>query len=360
MNDQDATASSPEDSAAAIVSRLDLPAKVRLLSGKAAFALEGVAQAGLDPIAVSDGPHGLRHQSHDGDHLGVGGSVPATCFPTAATLGSSWDVELLERVGVALGAEAANQGVAVVLGPGLNIKRHPAGGRCFEYLSEDPHLSGKLAAAIVRGIQSQGVGTSIKHYAANNHESHRLVVDAVVDERTLREIYLRGFEIAVKESAPWTVMCSYNLVNGTYASEHHELLTTILREEWGFDGLVMTDWGATNDRVAGIRAGLDLEMPTSGGANDPAILAALADGSLPEADVDRCATRVAQRSTSASGSDPSASAARIAGSFAPPLVGISRSKPARMPATLSLVAPQSVITKPSKPHSSRRIVVSNS
>jgi len=270
MNDQDATASSPEDSAAAIVSRLDLPAKVRLLSGKAAFALEGVAQAGLDPIAVSDGPHGLRHQSHDGDHLGVGGSVPATYFPTAATLGSSWDVELLERVGVALGAEAANQGVAVVLGPGLNIKRHPAGGRCFEYLSEDPHLSGKLAAAIVRGIQSQGVGTSIKHYAANNHESHRLVVDAVVDERTLREIYLRGFEIAVKESAPWTVMCSYNLVNGTYASEHHELLTTILREEWGFDGLVMTDWGATNDRVAGIRAGLDLETVLSSVASGAA------------------------------------------------------------------------------------------
>ena len=294
MKAQEATTPTAHDTAAQIVDRLDRPTKVRLLSGKAAFALEGLREVGLEPVAVSDGPHGLRHQQHDGDHLGVGGSVPATCFPTAATLGSSWDVDLLERVGVALGAEAADQGVAVVLGPGLNIKRHPAGGRCFEYLSEDPHLSGKLAAAIVRGIQSQGVGTSIKHYAANNHESHRLVVDAVVDERTLREIYLRGFEIAVKESSPWTVMCSYNLVNGTYASEHHELLTTILREEWGFDGLVMTDWGATNDRVAGIRAGLDLEMPTSGGANDPAVLAALADGSLAEADVDRCATRVVE------------------------------------------------------------------
>src|SRR5690606_38070249 len=213
-------------------------------------------------------------------------------FPTAAALGSSWDTALLEEIGVALGEEAAEQGVAVVLGPGLNIKRHPAGGRCFEYLSEDPLLSGKLAAAMVRGIQSQGIGACLKHYAVNNHEAHRLVVDAVVDERTLRELYLTGFEIAVSESAPWTVMCSYNLVNGVYASEHHELLQTILRDQWGFEGLVMTDWGAASYRVAGIAAGLDLEMPGSRGAFDPEVLAAAAYGRLPEPAVDACAERV--------------------------------------------------------------------
>ncbi len=256
------------------------------------FELEGLLAEGLDPVTVADGPHGLRQQAGSGDHLGLSGSVPSTCFPTAAALGSTWDVELIERVGGALGEEAAEQGVAVVLGPGLNIKRHPAGGRCFEYLSEDPFLSGKLAAAMVRGVQAHGIGTSIKHYAVNNQESHRLVVDAIVDERTLREVYLAGFEIAVKESEPWTVMCSYNLVNGVYASEHHELLQQILRDEWGFEGLVMTDWGAANDRIAGIRAGLDLEMPSSAGAFDPDVLAALDDGTLDEGDVDRCAERV--------------------------------------------------------------------
>lgn len=280
--------------AAEIVATLDRATKVRLLSGAARFEVEGLPEHGLAPIAVADGPHGLRHQPTGANHLGVGGSRPATCFPTAATLGSTWDVELLTEIGAALGDEAADQGVAVVLGPGLNIKRHPAGGRCFEYLSEDPLLSGKLAAAMVRGVQSRGVGASVKHYAVNNHESHRLVVDAVVDERTLRELYLTGFEITVRESAPWTVMCSYNLVNGTYASEHHHLLQEVLRDEWGFDGLVMTDWGAANDRVAGVRAGLDLEMPGSRGAYDTDLLAALDDGTLDEADVDRCATRVVE------------------------------------------------------------------
>ena len=249
---------------------------------------------GLDGIFVSDGPHGLRCQGTASDHLGIAAAVPSTCFPTAAALGSSWDVDLVEAVGDAIGAEARTLGVSVVLGPGLNLKRHPAGGRCFEYLSEDPLLSGKLAAAMVRGVQGRGVGTSIKHFAVNNQESHRLVVDAVVDERTLRELYLTGFEIAVKESSPWTVMCSYNLVNGTYASEHPELLTTILREEWGFDGLVMTDWGAANDRVAGIAAGLDLEMPSSQGAFDAEVLAAVHAGTLDEAAVDRCAERVVE------------------------------------------------------------------
>lgn len=279
-------------SPAEIVGRLDRATKVRLLSGSSPFDTEGLPEHGLEPVGLADGPHGLRRTDTGGDHLGLAGSRPATCFPTAATLGSTWDVELLEAVGRALGDEALEQGVAVVLGPGFNIKRHPAGGRCFEYLSEDPVLSGELAAAMVRGIQSRGVGACLKHYAVNNQESFRLVVDALVDERTLREVYLRAFEIAVTASAPWTVMCSYNLVNGTYASEHRELLTEILRDEWGFDGLVMSDWGAVNDRIAGIRAGLDLEMPGSNGAFDREILDALASGDLDEADVDRCAERV--------------------------------------------------------------------
>lgn len=278
--------------AAEIVARLDRPTKISLLSGSAMFEVVGLPEHGLDPIEITDGPHGLRQQSSDGDHLGLQGSIPSTCFPTAAALGSTWDTELIERVGGALGEEAVEQGVAVILGPGLNIKRHPAGGRSFEYLSEDPYLSGALAAAMVRGIQAHGVGTSIKHFAVNNHESHRLVVDAIVDERTLREIYLTGFEMVVREADPWTVMCSYNLVNGTYASEHHELLEEILREEWGFGGLVMTDWGAANDRVAGVAAGLDLEMPGSNGVYDAELLAAITDGRLDEAAVDRSAERV--------------------------------------------------------------------
>ncbi|MBS1838495.1 MAG: glycoside hydrolase family 3 protein, partial [Actinobacteria bacterium] len=279
---------------AQVVARLDLGTRVRLLSGRGFWALHPLPEHGIEGIVVADGPHGLRCQVTAGDHLGLTPAQPATCFPTAAALGSSWDVDLLEDVGVAIAEEARALGVSVVLGPGLNLKRHPAGGRSFEYLSEDPLLGGRMAAAMVRGIQSLGVGTSVKHYAVNNQESHRLVVDAVLDERTLRELYLRGFEIVVRESSPWTVMCSYNKLNGTYASEHRELLTTILRDEWGFDGLVMSDWGATNDRIAGMKAGLDLEMPGSRGAFDGEVLAALADGRLDETAVDACATRVVE------------------------------------------------------------------
>lgn len=275
-----------------VLAALPLARKVEILSGRGFWHIEPVAELELEPIMVTDGPHGLRRQEVSDDHLGIAASVPSTCFPTAATLGATWDEALLTEVGEAIGDEARWQGVAVVLGPGLNLKRHPAGGRNFEYYSEDPFLSGKLAAALVRGIQSKGVGACLKHYAVNNQESHRLVVDVIVDERTLRELYLTGFEIAVRESAPWTVMCAYNLVNGVYCSEHTELLTGILRDEWGFTGLVMTDWGATNDRAAGIAAGLDLEMPGSKGAFDREVLAAIERGVLSEEAVDACVTRV--------------------------------------------------------------------
>ncbi len=288
MSDQADSTPSPSD----IVAKMDRRSKVRLLSGHSFWVTERVPEAGLEGVVLSDGPHGLRCQVGSGDHLGLTASQPATCFPPAVLLGSSWDVDLVEEVGSALGDEARSQGVAVVLGPGLNIKRHPAAGRNFEYYSEDPVLSGRLAAAWIRGVQSRGVGTSAKHFAVNNQESHRLVVDAVVDERTLRELYLTGFEIVVRESQPTTIMCSYNRINGTYASDNRELLTTILRDEWGFEGLVVSDWGATNDRVAAVRAGMDLEMPGSSGAFDEEVLAALDAASLDEADLDRCAERV--------------------------------------------------------------------
>lgn len=278
--------------AARIVASMDLETKVRMLSGRGFWTTEPVPEAGLEGIVVADGPHGLRCQVGSSDHLGLAAARPATCFPPAVLLGSSWDPDLVAEVGAAIGDEALAQGVSVVLGPGLNIKRHPAGGRNFEYYSEDPLLGGRLAAAMVRGIQSRGVGACAKHFAVNNQESYRLVVDALVDERTLRELYLRGFEIVVEEASPWTVMSSYNRINGTYASDHRELLTTILRDEWGFDGLVMSDWGGTNDRVAAVRAGMDLEMPGSQGAFDREVLAAVRDGRLDEAEVDRCAERV--------------------------------------------------------------------
>jgi len=279
-------------SAAEVVAGMDLQAKVRLLSGRGMWTLEPVADAGLNTIVVSDGPHGLRCQSGTGDHLGVAAATPATCFPPAVTMGSSWDPELAAEVGAAIGAEARSQGVAVVLGPGLNLKRHPAGGRCFEYYSEDPFLSGRLAAGAVSGIQSQGVGACVKHFAVNNQESHRLVVDAVVDERTLRELYLAGFEHVVTSARPWTVMSSYNRINGTYASDHFELLTSVLRGEWGWEGLVMSDWGGTNDRVAAIQAGMDLEMPASGGAFDSEVIEAVREGHLRVSAVDTSAARV--------------------------------------------------------------------
>ena len=285
---------STPSNASSLIGQLTLEEKASLCLGSDFWHTAPVERLGIAAIMVSDGPHGLRTQPEDADHVGISGSVPATCFPTASALASSWDPELVQRVGAALGREARAQGVAVVLGPGINIKRSPLCGRNFEYFSEDPALSGVLGAAMIDGVQSQGVGTSLKHYAANNQETDRLRVSAEVDERTLREIYLAGFERAVTEAGPWTVMCAYNKVNGVYASEHAWLLTTVLRGEWGFDGLVVSDWGAVHDRVAALAAGLDLEMPPNLGVSDAAILTAVRSGQLDEHVLDTAVARVLQ------------------------------------------------------------------
>ncbi len=284
------TTTRPTDAQTAVAA-LTLEQKASLTSGAGFWTTKAVP--GVPSIMLTDGPHGVRKQATTGDHLGLHDSVPATCFPPAVTLGSTWDAALVERVGAALGAEAQAEGVGVLLGPGINIKRSPLCGRNFEYLSEDPLVSGVLGAALVRGLQSQGVGASLKHFAANNQETDRLRVSADIDERPLREIYLRGFLRVVQAAHPWTVMCSYNRVNGVYASENPWLLTTVLRDEWGFEGLVMSDWGAVNDRVAGVAAGLDLEMPASGGRTDAQLVAAVEDGRLDESVLDTTAGRVA-------------------------------------------------------------------
>ncbi len=286
--------------------QLTVEEKAALCLGSDFWHTAPVERLGVPAVMLADGPHGLRRQPDEGDHVGIGGSLPATCFPTASALGSSWDVDLVRRVGAAIGVEARAQGVAVVLGPGINIKRSPLCGRNFEYLSEDPLISGVLGAALVDGLQSQGIGASVKHFAANNQETDRLRVSAEVDERTLREIYLAGFEHVVRNARPWTVMCSYNRLNGVHASENHWLLTDVLRDEWGFDGLVMSDWGAVHDRVASLAAGLDLEMPPKLGISDQAIVAAVVSGALDEGVLDRAVERVlhlaARASTSASAS----------------------------------------------------------
>jgi beta-glucosidase len=274
------------------ISELTLEEKASLCLGSDFWHTAPVERLGIPRIMVSDGPHGLRAQLEEADHVGIGGSAPATCFPTASALGSSWNPELFRTVGEALGREAKRLGVSVVLGPGINMKRSPLCGRNFEYVSEDPWLAAEVAIAMVQGTQSQGIGTSLKHYAANNHEDDRLRVSAEVDERTLREIYLPAFERVVKLSQPWTVMCAYNKVNGIYCSEHHWLLTEVLREEWGFEGLVVSDWGAVHDRVAALKGGLDLEMPPNLGVSDAAIVAAVRDGSLDESILDESVSRV--------------------------------------------------------------------
>ncbi|MHA7132684.1 glycoside hydrolase family 3 C-terminal domain-containing protein [Oerskovia turbata] len=282
-----------EDPATAVAD-LTLEEKASLTSGASFWWTKGVERAGIPAVMLTDGPHGLRKQRGSADHLGIGDSVPATCFPPAVALGSSWDAELARRVGQALGVESSIEDVAVILGPGLNIKRSPLCGRNFEYFSEDPIVSGVMGAALVQGTQSTGVGTSLKHFAANNQEHDRMRSSSDVDPRPLREIYLRGFQRVVQDAQPHTVMCSYNRVNGVFASEDPFLLTRVLRDEWGFEGLVVSDWGAVNDRVAALAAGLDLEMPSSGGATDAQIVAAVRDGSLDEAVLDASAARVAR------------------------------------------------------------------
>src|SRR5699024_8528340 len=238
------------------------------------------------------GPHGLRKQEDSADHLGIHESIPATCFPTAAGLGSTWNRNLIKKVGSALGEECQAEGVSILLGPGVNIKRSLLGGRNFEYFSEDPYLTGVIAAKHIEGVQSQGVGTSLKHFAVNNQEERRMTTDVILDERTLREIYLAGFERAIQKSQPWTVMSAYNKINGVYASENPYLLSDILRDEWEFQGFVVSDWGAVNEIVKSVRSGLELEMPPTGSVGEEQIIQAVENGSLSEEKLDEAVARI--------------------------------------------------------------------
>ena len=270
-----------------IIEKMTIEQKAAFLQGKGEWQTWEFDSLGIPSIFCSDGPHGIRKQAGAGDHLGLNASLPATCFPTAATIANSWDTELGETLGETLGEEAMAEGVNVLLGPGLNIKRSPLCGRNFEYFSEDPYLAGKMAAAYVRGIQSKGVYACPKHFAVNSQELRRMAMNSVVDERTLREIYLTGFEIAVKEGKAKTIMSAYNEVNGTYANENKHLLTDILREEWGFDGIVITDWGASNDHALGVAAGSNLEMPNPGLDSARELIAAVESGKISIEDVDK-------------------------------------------------------------------------
>ena len=269
-----------------IINSLSLEQKCALLSGGTVFTTRALPGKGIPAITLSDGPNGVRKQAGAADHLGLNPSVPATCFPTSATVANSWDPALGEAVGAAMGEEAAAQGVSVLLGPGLNIKRSPLCGRNFEYFSEDPYLSGKMAAAYVRGIQKNGIAACPKHFAVNSQELRRMASDSIVDERTLREIYLTGFEMVVKEAQPKTIMSAYNLINGTYANENAHLLMDILRRDWGFDGAVVTDWGGSNDHALGVKNGSTLEMPAPGGDAVRELMKAVQTGKITEADVD--------------------------------------------------------------------------
>lgn len=275
-----------------IISGMTLEDKISLCTGGDFWHTKAMPQYGIPAIKMSDGPHGLRCQPAEADMLGINQSIPTTCFPTAVTAGATWNRELYAAEGEAIGKEGAAAGVSVVLGPGCNIKRNPLGGRNFEYISEDPYFAGKMAASFIRGQQSAGVSSSVKHFAVNNQEYKRQNGDSQLDERTLREIYLTPFEIAVKEGQPGTVMCSYNKINGVHASDSKELLTDILRTEWGFDGLVVTDWGALNDRIEGYKAGCDLNMPGGSRYMEKAALEAVRSGKLDEAYIDATVERI--------------------------------------------------------------------
>ncbi|MCD7820184.1 MAG: glycoside hydrolase family 3 C-terminal domain-containing protein [Lachnospiraceae bacterium] len=275
-----------------LISQMTLEEKAGMCSGADFWHLKGVERLGIPSVMVSDGPHGLRKQDENADHLGINESIKAVCFPAGVLSACSFDRELLHTLGDTIGKEAQANDLSVVLGPAVNIKRSPLCGRNFEYYSEDPYLAGETAAAFIKGVQEHHIGTSIKHFAANSQEFNRMSASSNVDERTLREIYLPAFETAVKKAQPYTVMCSYNRLNGTYASEHPWLLTDVLRKEWGFEGYVMSDWGAVNERVDGLKAGLDLEMPASGGITDAQIVKAVQDGTLDESVLDQAVERL--------------------------------------------------------------------
>ena len=275
-----------------LVSQMTLEEKAGLCSGLDFWHTKPVERLGVPAVMVSDGPHGLRKQDSEADHLGINDSIKAVCMPAACATAASFDKEMIGHMGEAIGDSCQHEKLSVVLGPAVNIKRSPLCGRNFEYFSEDPYLAGEMSASYINGVQSRNVGTSIKHFAANNQEHRRMSSSSNVDERTLREIYFPAFEISVKKAQPWTVMCSYNRLNGTYASENPWLLTDVLRKEWGFEGYVMSDWGAVSNRVAGVAAGLDLEMPASGGINDKKIVDAVRAGELDEAVVDQAVERI--------------------------------------------------------------------
>ena len=269
-----------------LISQMTLKEKASLCSGKDFWHLKSIERLGIPEIMVCDGPHGLRKQNSENKKVGIGNSYPATCFPTAVTTACSWDRDLIYRMGQALAEECLQQDVSVLLGPGVNMKRSPLCGRNFEYFSEDPELAGEMGAAFIAGVQSMGIGTALKHFAGNSQEMKRMTSNSIIDDRALREVYLRAFEKAVKKSQPWMVMNAYNLLNGTYCSENDWLQNKVLRDEWGFEGAVVSDWGAVNDRVAGLNGGNDLEMPSSGGINDAKIVEAVKCGVIDEDTLD--------------------------------------------------------------------------
>lgn len=278
--------------AAEILGELSLEEKASLCQGASFWQTKEFPNKEIPAIMVSDGPHGLRKQTGETDHLGINKSVPSTCFPSSAAICNSWDETLIWRIGSALGEECQQEDVAVLLGPGANLKRSPLCGRNFEYFSEDPFLSAHMAKSYIQGVQSQGVGTSLKHFAVNNQETRRMTVDVSIDERTLRETYLASFEVAVREGKPWTVMCAYNKVNGDYCCENHHLLRDILRDEWGYEGVVLSDWGAVNDDAKAIANGFDLRMPYVGENKTQAIVNAVKNGQLKEEDLNAAVLRI--------------------------------------------------------------------
>lgn len=274
------------------ISQMTLEEKASLLSGADFWHTRSIDRLGIEGVMVSDGPHGLRKQDTEGDHLGINESIKAVCFPAACASTASFDRNLVHAIGEAIGDECQHEQVAINLGPAINIKRSPLCGRNFEYMSEDPYLAGEMAVDLIKGVQSKNIGVSVKHFAANDQEHRRMSSDSVVDERTLREIYLPAFEASAKRGKAWTFMCSYNKLNGEYASQHKWLLTDLLRNEWGFDGYVMSDWGAVSNRPRGVEAGLDLEMPGSNGVNDAEVVKAVREGRLDEKYVDLCVEHI--------------------------------------------------------------------